>query len=94
MSWQINFEPEAEDDLLHLDRAVNERVLTKLAWVEENFPNITPIPLSYTLAGVFKLQVGDYRVLYEIKQKEHLINIVAAGHRSKVYVNFQQRWNR
>ena len=91
MSWRINFEPEAEDDLLRLDQTVNERVLAKLAWLEKNFDNITPTPLSYTLIRVFKLRVGDYRVLYEIKQKEHLINIVATDHRSKIYKIFQQR---
>ena len=91
MFWQINFEPEAEDDLLGLDRVVNERILDKLTWLEKNFHNITPIPLGYVLAWVFKLRIGDYRVLYEIKQKEHLINIVAAGHRSKIYKIFQQQ---
>lgn len=94
MSWRINFEPEAEADLFGLDRSTNDRILAKLAWLEQNFDNITPVPLSYSLAGVFKLRVGDYRILYEIKQSEHLVNIVAAGHRSKIYTIFQKRLDR
>ena len=93
MAWKINFELEAEEDLLRLDRSVNERVISKLSWLQENFENITPIPLSNVLTGVFKLRVGDYRVLYIIKQEKRVINIVDVDHRSKIYKIFQQRWH-
>ncbi len=37
------------------------------------------------LAGLYKLRVGSYRIIYEILEGENLIIIHAIGHRSKIY---------
>ena len=41
--------------------------------------------LTGNLAGLHKLRVGDYRVIYEILRDEETIVIHAIGHRSDVY---------
>ncbi|MCI0453398.1 MAG: type II toxin-antitoxin system RelE/ParE family toxin [Candidatus Dadabacteria bacterium] len=35
--------------------------------------------------GLFKLRVGDYRVIYSVVHKEKLIIIYLIGHRCNIY---------
>ena len=35
--------------------------------------------------GIWRLRVGDYRVIYEIKDSEPMILVVEIGHRREVY---------
>jgi len=37
------------------------------------------------LAGLYKLRVGDYRVIYEVLWDEETIVIHAVGHRREIY---------
>jgi mRNA interferase RelE/StbE len=36
-------------------------------------------------AGCYRYRLGDYRVIYQLERDEHLIVIVAVGHRRDVY---------
>ena len=62
--YQVEFTSNAEADLARLDVPVAQRVLKRLRWLAENFEAITPEALTGQWQGVFKLRVGDYRVLY------------------------------
>jgi len=33
----------------------------------------------------FRIRVGNYRIIYEIKKKEVVITIIAVGHRKEIY---------
>ena len=50
-----------------------------------NLGDIRPEALSGNLVGLYKLRVGDYRVIYEIVRKEKTIVIHAIGHRREIY---------
>ena len=85
MSYRVEFKPEAVDDLRHLDKAVAQRIFRRLRWLSENFDILTPEALTADLKGLFKLRVGSYRVIYELKQKERILIIHFVGHRKDVY---------
>lgn len=42
-------------------------------------------PLRYNLNGYRRLRVGNYRVIYKIKQKENIVLIIAILHRKEIY---------
>jgi mRNA interferase RelE/StbE len=45
-------------------------------------------PGSEKLKGsedAYRIRVGDYRILYEVRDKELLVYIIEAGHRREVY---------
>jgi addiction module RelE/StbE family toxin len=42
-------------------------------------------PLRRSLSGLFKLRVGDYRIIYQIHKQEVLVVVVKVGHRREVY---------
>lgn len=85
MSYLIEYELEAITDLEKLTQAIRERVVKKIIWLAENFDNINPQSLTADLSGLFKLRVGDYRVIYEFNREEEIIFIDRIKHRREVY---------
>jgi len=43
------------------------------------------LPLRFELAGLYKLRVGDWRVVYRLLEDERVVLVVRLGHRSEVY---------
>jgi mRNA interferase RelE/StbE len=85
MSYFIEYEPEAIADLEKLTQTIRERVVKKINWLAENFDQINPQSLTADLAGLFKLRVGDYRVIYEFNREEEIMFIDRVRHRREVY---------
>ena len=85
MTYQAEFMPKAREDLVHLDRVIAHRVLTKIRWLSENFDNLTPEMLTGDWKGLFKLRVGSYRVIYTVNQEKRLITVHLIGHRKDIY---------
>jgi len=75
----------AARELAALDRQVADRVARRLRWLAENFDSIRPQPLTGQLSELYKLRVGDYRVIYEVLRGERTIVIHAIGHRREIY---------
>lgn len=80
---KVEWEKEALDDLQNIDKPILKRILNKISWFSQHFDNITPEPLSGDLAGMFKVRVGDWRIVYTIKNE--VIVIQAVGHRREIY---------
>lgn len=83
--YQVDFTPEAETDLARLHKLIVPRVLKKLRWLADNFEAITPEALTGQWQGVFKLRVGDYRVLYTCDREKQKIIVHFVRHRSVIY---------
>lgn len=83
--FQVEFTAGAETDLARLDKPVAQRVLKKLRWVAENFEAITPETLTGEWQWVFKLRVGDYRVLYTCDREKEKLVVHFVRHRREVY---------
>jgi mRNA interferase RelE/StbE len=60
-------------------RRINERLLSL-----EDDPR-PPGVKRLSHRGEYRLRVGDYRVLYEVDDKEKTVEIVSVGHRRDVY---------
>jgi mRNA interferase RelE/StbE len=88
MAYQVEIGPKANRHLAHLDAAVGASVERKIAWLAENAHVIIHRKLAGMpddLAGLCKLRVGDYRILYWIYHDRELVRIYRVGHRSEVY---------
>lgn len=82
--WQLAFTDEAEKQFGKLDKPVRRRIdtaLTKLA----NDPRPAGVKKLKGESGAWRLRVGDWRVIYQIRDGELIILIIEIGHRSKVY---------
>ena len=75
----------ATRELERLDKAVGRRIVQRIKWLAGNVERMNPEALKGTLAGLCKLREGDYRIIYQVLRKEHVIMIHSIGHRSEVY---------
>ena len=84
MAYTIEFRPRAVRDLKGLPQDVQRRLLARIEdLAEEPRP-----PGVKKLAGaddLYRIRVGDYRVLYQIQDEKLLVVIVRIGHRSDIY---------
>ncbi len=87
MPYELEFRPEAIEDLRRLEKVIAQRILKKLKWFAENFEHITPEPLRWEMKGLFKLRIGDYRIIYSIVTDEQKLIIYLIGHRKEIYKN-------
>jgi mRNA interferase RelE/StbE len=85
MSYNVGFAPAGLDSLEELTSTIQERILRKIRWLSENFDDLTPQALSADLSGLFKLRVGDYRVIYSFDAEIEMITIHKVGHRRDIY---------
>ncbi len=83
--YSFQFTPTASGDLARLDKKTAQRVFNKIRWLAENFVSLHPEPLSWQWRDMFKLRVGDYRVLYTFDDANALITVHYARHRREVY---------
>ncbi len=83
--YQVRILDAAARDLARLDQAVAQRIVERIAWLAANWTAAKLQPLTGDLAGLYKLRVGEYRVIYEFLHQEHTIVIHMIGHRSTIY---------
>jgi len=86
VKYSVEIRPEAERDLSRLERVVAERVLNRVKWLAEHVEDIKLESLQgERWKGLFKLRVGDYRVLYAVQRPKKLISVHLVGHRREIY---------
>lgn len=80
--YEIIFSDKAKRELNKLDKEVQERIIKTLERVR-----ITPEHYLVKLIGDpgYKLRVGDYRLIIDLKEKQLQILIIKLGHRKNVY---------
>lgn len=83
--YYIRVLEEASHELARLDKPVGRRIAERINWLAANLDSIRPEALTGDLIGLYKLRVGDYRVIYEVIRKEKTIVIHAVGHRREIY---------
>ena len=88
MSYKIAFKKSVARDLTRLDKDQAERILKK---IEQDLPekaDTFPL-LTGKFAGLRKLRIGDYRVIYTIVEDTALI--LRVRHRREAYRNITSR---
>lgn len=83
--YKLDFSADGRSSLASLDKEIAQRVLDKLKWLIQNIEFISPLPLHGKYSGLFKLKVGDWRVIYEIDYGKRVINVHKVGHRREIY---------
>jgi mRNA interferase RelE/StbE len=71
-------------DLKALDRQTRGRIASRIEALAEN-PHPQGTKKIEGEDDLYRLRVGDYRILYQVKTKVLLVLIIGIGHRREVY---------
>ena len=84
MTYKLVYHPTVvSDDIPKLNGAWKKKIKLALEQKLTTEPDLYGKPLRRDLSGCFKLRVGDYRVIYQIKKES--VFIIVIQHRSVVY---------
>lgn len=84
MSYQILFTPRAERDLASLPQSARIRITRKIDSLAVE-PRPGAAKKLQGRDGMYRLRVGDYRVLYTVEDRVVTVVIVRVGHRRDIY---------
>ncbi|WP_269527169.1 type II toxin-antitoxin system RelE family toxin [Coraliomargarita parva] len=81
--YKLEFAPSVRKDLKKIHK---KEVLRILAAVEDLAKDPRPIgSKKLTNEELYRIRVGNYRVLYEIHDKRLIVHVVKVGHRRDIY---------
>ena len=84
MTYRIEVTPAAQRDLTKLPKDVLHRIDVHILALAEN-----PYPAgAKKLQGgeeLFRIRVGDYRIIYRVERHRLVILVVRVGHRREIY---------
>ena len=83
--YEIRFLEAPARDLEKLDARIAQRIAEHLRRLSANVDALRLEALTGDLKGLYKLRVGDYRVIYELLRAERVIVVHSVGHRRDVY---------
>ena len=82
--YAVRYDPRAAKELAKLDRQVARRIVSAIdALVEQPRPPGARPLVGYP--GLWRIRIGDYRVVYAIKDAELVVLVLRIAHRSDVY---------
>ncbi len=82
MSYKVVLTYRALRDLRKLDKKTQKRLLFKIKEYSKN-PFKYCIKLTSPLIGTYRFRIGEYRVIFDIEDKD--IVILRIGHRKEIY---------
>ena len=88
MPYRVEIGSTADAQLSGLDTAIGASVERKIQWLAENAAVMVHrrlVGMPKDLAGLCKLRVGEYRILYWNFPGQKLLRIYRIQHRSEVY---------
>ena len=91
VSYRIEIGSAADAQLAVLDSTIGASVERKIQWLAENAAVVVHrrlVGMPDDLAGLCKLRVSDWRILYWVYHPQTLIRIYRIQHRSEVYRDF------
>jgi mRNA interferase RelE/StbE len=88
MAYRVEVGQKAGAQLSELDPSVAAAVERKIIWLVQNAADMIHrrlVGMPEDLAGLCKLRVGDWRILYWVYHAEKIVRLYRIQHRSEVY---------
>ncbi|OGA46825.1 MAG: hypothetical protein A3F74_23375 [Betaproteobacteria bacterium RIFCSPLOWO2_12_FULL_62_58] len=82
--YAVVFARSARKELQALDPAVAARVLRRIEALADN-PRPTGVIKLEGASDLWRIRVGDWRIVYRLSDKERLVDIFAVRHRREAY---------
>lgn len=83
-SYRIEWKQSAKKEL----KKLNKQIILRILQAVENLSDNPYSSSSKKLIGsdsIYRIRVGDYRIIYNIKSSVLIIEIIKVGHRREIY---------
>lgn len=84
MVYLLKIDDKVKKDLREIDKKWQIKILQALKSTLTNSPQQGK-RLAGILSKYHRLRVGDYRIIYQILEKEVVVEVIKIKHRSKIY---------
>lgn len=82
--YALTFRPAALRALRKLDRQIAERIKVATEALRDD-PRPSGAKMLTGSHGLWRIRIGDYRVVYTVDDQRRIVRVAAAGHRRDVY---------
>jgi len=82
--YALTFRPAALRALRKLDRQIAERIKIATEALRDD-PRPSGAKMLTGSHGLWRIRIGDYRVVYTVDDQQRLVRVAAAGHRRDIY---------
>lgn len=84
MAYAVEITPAAKRQIRKLERPVQERIVRRLDALADDPrpPGVEKLEGDQT---IYRVRVGEYRIVYEIRDKVLVVLVLKVGHRREVY---------
>jgi mRNA interferase RelE/StbE len=82
--YHIEVQPGARKSLLNLDKPIRRRVQHAIDDLAD-CPRPQGVTALAGAPGTLRIRVGDYRVIYTVRDSQLLILVIDVDHRSRIY---------
>lgn len=94
MRYRIIHRADVVEDFREMPANMRDRIVRAIESRLGTAPDLYGERLGKDLSGLWKLRVGDYRVVYELDPVEHQVRIWCVQGRRHVYPEAKRRWQR
>ena len=84
MTYKVEITPAAKRQIKKLIQSVQLAIVERLEQLAEN-PRPPGVLKMQGAESLYRIRVGDYRIIHEIQDQTLLIAVVKVGHRGDVY---------
>ena len=83
-SYSIFFKPSAEKELRKISSPYLGKVIDRISSLSHN-PRPSGVQMLKGENRYFRFRFGDYRIIYDVNDRNERITVIKIGHRREVY---------
>jgi mRNA interferase RelE/StbE len=83
--YKVEYLESVKEDLKSISKTNKDQIRKAIEKKLAGNPIEFGKPLQYSLKGLRRLRVGDYRIIFQIEEDDKTVLIVKIGHRREVY---------
>ncbi len=84
--YQVKFRKSARKEFLQLPTRIQDKIVEALSFLAENpFTELLQIKKLRGPEKLYRIRIGDYRLIYVVASLELVVIVIKIGHRKEIY---------
>jgi mRNA interferase RelE/StbE len=84
VTYRVEFAPLARRQIKKLPREVQKRIIERVEELALS-PRSAGVTKLVSEENLYRVRIGEYRAVYQIRDRELIVLIVKVGHRREIY---------